>query len=352
MKDVTYNIAIVGSTGTVGQEMIKILYERNFPVGELRLIASKRSRGKEQKVNGRNLTVEELDNGCFEGTDLALFSAGASRSAKYAESAVRAGAVVIDNSSAYRLDKEVPLIVPEINPNAISLYKQKGIIANPNCTTAVACMALKPIHDAAHIKRVVATSFQAVSGAGAGGIHELNDQTKKLSSTSGSKEAALEPDVFPHQIALNVIPHIDSFQENGYTKEEMKLHYETRKILEDDTIQVSATTVRVPVIRSHCIALNIETEMEISVEDTRKVINNFPGVAVLDSPDNKLYPMPVNTSGKDECLVGRIRKDYSVEKGISLWAAGDQVRKGAALNAVQIAELLISRHEQFGQKGH
>lgn len=350
MKDITYNVAIVGSTGTVGQEMIKILSERNFPVGELRLIASKRSRGKKQTVNGKNLMVQELDNGCFEGMDLALFSAGASRSIKYAESAVKAGAVVIDNSSAYRLDKEVPLIVPEINPNAVSLYKQKGIIANPNCTTAVVCMALKPIHDAAHIKRVVATSFQAVSGAGEGGIRELNNQTKKV-STSG-KEATSEPTVFPHQIALNVIPHIDSFQENGYTKEEMKLHYETRKILEDNTIQVSATTVRVPVIRSHCVSLNIETEIEISVKDIRRVINNFPGVMVLDSPENELYPMPVNTSGKDECLVGRIRKDYTVEKGISLWVAGDQVRKGAALNAVQIAELIISRYEQFGQKGH
>lgn len=347
MKDIRYNVAIVGSTGTVGQEMIKILSERNFPVGELRLIASTRSRGKKQKVNGKNLTVQELDNGCFEGIDIALFSAGASRSIKYAESAVKAGAVVIDNSSAYRLDKEIPLIVPEINPNAVSLYKQKGIIANPNCTTAVACMALKPIHDAAHIKRVVATSFQAVSGAGAGGIRELNDQAKKVSEASG-KEVTLKPIVFPHQIALNVIPHIDSFQENGYTREEMKLHYETRKILEDDTIQVSATTVRVPVIRSHCISLNIETEIEISVKDVRRVINNFPGVMVLDSPESELYPMPVNTSGKDECLVGRIRKDYTVEKGISLWAAGDQVRKGAALNAVQIAELIISRYEQFG----
>lgn len=348
MKDIKYKVAIVGSTGAVGQEMIKILLERNFPVGEFRLIASERSAGKKQRVGGKVLTVLELDHGCFEGTDIAFFSAGSSISTEYAESAVKAGAVVIDNSSAYRMDKEVPLIIPEINPDAALLYKKKGIIANPNCTTTVACMALKPIYDAAGIKRVVATSFQAVSGAGAGGIRELSDQTENAASTP-DKEAGTEPAVFPHQIAFNVIPHIDRFQENGYTKEEMKLHHETRKILEDDTIQVSATTVRVPVIRSHCISLNVETKAEISVKDAAEAINSFPGATVLDSPENNLYPMPVNTSGRDECLVGRIRKDYTLEKGISLWAAGDQIRKGAALNAVQIAELFISEHAQLGK---
>ena len=238
MKD-KFNIAIVGATGAVGQEMISILGERRFPVGELRLVASKRSAGKEQKVDGKKLIVRELDHDCFDGIDISLFSAGSSRSKEYAVSAANAGSLVIDNSSAYRLDKEVPLIIPEINPDMLPDYKKKGIIANPNCTTAVAVMALKPLHDHATIKRVVATSFQAVSGAGAGGISELEDQTRAWSSSK-----KLETGTFPHQIAFNVIPHIDVFENNSYTKEEMKLHHETRKILGDNNIQVTATTVR------------------------------------------------------------------------------------------------------------
>ncbi len=340
MKD-KYNVAIVGSTGAVGREMINILNERGFPIGELRLVASRRSAGKEQNINGKSTTIQELNHNCFSGLDVVLFSAGASRSREYAKHAVKAGAVVIDNSSAYRLDDNVPLIVPEINPNAISNYKRKGIIANPNCTTAVAVMALKPLYNLAKIKRVVATSFQAVSGAGTEGIIELENQTK---AWADNKPGKMENNTFPHPIAFNVIPLIDKFQENGYTKEEMKLHHETRKILGDNKIQISATTVRVPVIRSHCISLNIETEKEITPETAKEAINNFPGIRVADDPKNNLYPMPINTAGKDECLVGRIRKDHTVEKGISLWVAGDQLRKGAALNAIQIAELLISQH--------
>jgi len=338
MKDY-YNVAIVGSTGAVGQEMITILGERNFPVGELRLLASERSAGKEQKVNGKTITIRELDHGSFEGIDIALFSAGASRSREYAGSAVKAGAVVIDNSSAYRLDKDVPLIIPEINPESISGYKNKGIIANPNCTTAVAVMALKPLHDLAKIKRVVATSFQAVSGAGAGGINELEEQTRAWAGSS-----SMESSTFPHTIAFNVIPHIDAFQDNSYTKEEMKLHHESRKILDDDSIQLTATTVRVPVFRAHSVSLNIETERKISVDEAKEAINNFPGIKVVDDPENSVYPMPIDAAGKDECLVGRLREDYTVEKGLSFWVVGDQLRKGAALNAVQIAELFISNH--------
>ncbi|MGI9554037.1 MAG: aspartate-semialdehyde dehydrogenase, partial [Thermodesulfobacteriota bacterium] len=308
MKKDKYNVAIIGSTGAVGQEMIEILGERNFPIGELRLLASKRSAGKEQKVNGNILTVRELDHDCFEDIDIALFSAGATRSREYAESAVKAGAVVIDNSSAYRLDEDVPLIIPEINPDSISDYRKKGIIANPNCTTAVTVMALKPLHDLAHIKRVVATSFQAVSGAGAGGISELEDQTK---AWIGSEN--IESTTFPHPIAFNVIPHIDVFQENSYTKEEMKFHYETRKILGDESINLTATTVRVPVFRAHSVSVNIETEIKVSADMAKEAFDSFPGIRVVDDPDRSLYPMPIDAAGKDECLVGRIREDFTVE---------------------------------------
>ena len=233
----------------------------------------------------------------------------------------------------------MPLIIPEINPGAVSDYKKKGIIANPNCTTAVAVMALKPLHDLANIKRVVATSFQAVSGAGAGGISELEDQTR---AWAGSGD--MESETFPHPIAFNVIPHIDAFQDNSYTKEEMKLHYETRKILGDDKIRLTATTVRVPVFRAHSVSVNIETERKVTVEEAKEAIDKFPGIKVVDDPGSSLYPMPIDAAGKDECLVGRIREDYTVENGLSFWVVGDQLRKGAALNAVQIAELLITNN--------
>lgn len=340
MKD-KYNVAIVGATGAVGREMMDILVERGFPIGELRLLASERSAGKEIEFKGNQLTIQELSHDCFEGIDIALFSAGSSRTKEYADDAVKAGAVVIDNSSAFRLDPMVPLIIPEINPDAISEHKQKGIIANPNCTTAVTIMALKPLHDLAKIKRVIATSFQAVSGAGAGGLRELEQQTRAWADSGES-----ESETFPHQIAFNVIPHIDVFQDNDYTKEEMKLHNETRKILGDESINLTATTVRVPVFRAHSVSVNIETENKITASEARKALENFPGVSVSDDPKNAVYPMPLDAAGKDDCIVGRIREDFTTENGLSFWVVGDQLRKGAALNAVQIAELFIKSDGQ------
>ena len=340
MKD-KYNVAIVGATGAVGREMMDILEERNFPLGELRLLASKRSAGKEIDFNGNKLTIQKLDHDSFKGIDIALFSAGSSRTKEFADSAVKAGAVVIDNSSAYRLDPDVPLIIPEINPDAVNDHKKKGIIANPNCTTAVTIMALKPLHDIGKIRRVIATSFQAVSGAGAGGLRELEQQTRAWANSEES-----ETETFPHQIAFNVIPQIDVFQENDYTKEEMKLHNETRKILDDESISLTATTVRVPVFRAHSVSVNIETTNKITASDARKALEDFPGVSVSDDPENAVYPMPLDAAGKDDCIVGRIREDFTVDNGLSFWVVGDQLRKGAALNAVQIAELLIKSNGQ------
>jgi aspartate-semialdehyde dehydrogenase len=339
MKKQAYNIAVVGATGAVGQEMITILQQRNFPIGEIKALASERSHGKEIEFNGSKFQVYKLDNTSFKDIDIALFSAGAARSREFAPTAVEAGAVVIDNSSAFRMEEDIPLIIPEINPHRIADYPKRGIIANPNCTTAVAIMALKPIHDIAKIKRVVAASYQAVSGAGAQAMEELRFQTRAI-----MEGKAFYSRVFPHQIAFNLLPHIDTFLENGYTKEEMKLHNETRKILEDDSIQLTATTVRVPVFRAHSVALNLETERKISVSEAKTALKNFPGVTVVDEPQNLRYPMPIEAAGKDECLVGRIREDYTVPSGISLWVVGDQLRKGAALNAVQIAEVLISKY--------
>lgn len=339
MKKQSYNVAVVGATGAVGQEMISILQERNFPIGELKALASERSHGREIEFNGRKIQVHKLGKTSFKDIDIALFSAGASRSREFAPIAVEAGAVVIDNSSAFRMEEDIPLIIPEINPHRIADYTKRGIIANPNCTTAVAIMALKPIHDIAKIKRVVAASYQAVSGAGAQAMEELRIQTKAI-----MEGKPFDSRVFPHQIAFNLLPHIDTFLENGYTKEEMKLHNETRKILEDDSMQLTATTVRVPVFRAHSVAVNIETERKISVSEARTALKNFPGVRVVDEPQNLRYPMPIEAAGKDECLVGRIREDYTVPSGISLWVVGDQLRKGAALNAVQIAEVLISKY--------
>lgn len=339
MKKDSYNIAIVGATGAVGQEMISILSERKFPIGELRLVASERSEGKKFEYNGNKVPVKKLDHDCFENIDIALFSAGSSRSKEFADSAVKAGAVVVDNSSAFRLDPDVPLVIPEINSHAISDFNNKGIIANPNCTTAVAAMALKPLHDFGNIKRVVATSFQAVSGAGAGGIQELESQINAWANSGKFKT-----ETFPHQIAFNVIPHIDAFQENNFTKEELKLHNETRKLLEDNSINLTATTVRVPVFRAHSISVNIETEKKITVEDAKEVLKKFPGIRVVDNPKNSEYPMPIDAAGKDDCFVGRIREDYTLQNGLSFWVVGDQLRKGAALNAIQIAEELIKSY--------
>lgn len=328
-----YTVAVVGATGAVGETILRILEERKFPVSRLRLFASERSAGRRLRFQEEEVPVEPLAADAFRGIDFALFSAGASRSREFAPAAARAGAVVIDNSSAFRMDPEVPLVVPEINPEAA--FRHQGIIANPNCTTIVMLMPLKPLHDHARVRRVVATSYQAVSGAGAKAIEELRGQV-----TAWVKGEPLTAEVFPHQIAFNVLPHVDAFLENGYTREEMKLVHETRKILGDETIQVSPTAVRVPVFRAHAVAVNVETERPVSVATARELFAAFPGLRVLDDPSRLEYPMPLTAAGTDDCYVGRIRQDPSRENALNFWAVGDQLRKGAALNAVQIAELL------------
>lgn len=328
-----YTVAVVGATGAVGETILRILEERKFPVSRLRLFASERSAGRRLRFQEEEVPVEPLAADAFRGIDFALFSAGASRSREFAPAAARAGAVVIDNSSAFRMDPEVPLVVPEINPAAA--FRHQGIIANPNCTTIVMLMPLKPLHDHARVRRVVATSYQAVSGAGAKAIEELRGQV-----TAWVKGEPLTAEVFPHQIAFNVLPHVDAFLENGYTREEMKLVHETRKILGDETIQVSPTAVRVPVFRAHAVAVNVETERPVSVATARELFAAFPGLRVLDDPSRLEYPMPLTAAGTDDCYVGRIRQDLSRENALNFWAVGDQLRKGAALNAVQIAELL------------
>lgn len=329
-----YNVAVVGATGAVGQEMIKTLEQRNFPVNNLIPLASARSAGTEVEFAGDKWMVQELTSTSFANVDIALFSAGAARSKDYAPAAVESGAVVVDNSSAFRMDPEVPLVVPEVNAHAIALHK--GIIANPNCSTIQMVVALKPLHDAARIKRIVVSTYQSVSGAGSQAIHELGDQTRALLNFQD-----YAPKKFPWQIAFNCIPHIDSFTENGYTKEELKMIHETRKIMEDDSIQVSPTTVRVPVFYCHSEAVNVEFEEPMSPEAARELLRAAPGVEVVDDPAANQYPMAITAAGKDAVYVGRIRKDESVEHGLNLWIVSDNIRKGAALNAVQIAEKLI-----------
>lgn len=329
----SFNVVIVGATGAVGQELLKILNERNFPLGELRLCATARSAGKVIEFQGKEFVVEETKSTSFEGMDIALF-AGGSASKEFAKDAVKSGAVVIDNSSAFRMDPEVPLVVPEVNPEAVKNHK--GIIANPNCSTIQMVVALKPIHDAAKIKRVVVSTYQAVSGAGIEAIDELTAQTKAVVNGGDA-----ESNVFPHQIAFNLIPHIDIFADLDYTKEEWKMVNETKKILSDDSIQITATTVRVPIYRSHSESINIETEKKLTATEAKEVLTKAPGIVVIDDIENKGYPMPLYTSDKDEVFVGRIREDNSIEKGLNIWCVADQLRKGAATNAVQIAELLV-----------
>lgn len=333
-KKERYNVAIVGATGAVGNEMLSILEERKFPVDELRLLASSRSIGKSLEYFGKEHPVDELKEPSFEGVDIALFSAGASRSKTFAPAAVKSGAVVIDNSSAFRMDPEIPLVVPEVNTSAITGHQ--GIIANPNCSTIQMVVALKPIHDVARITRIVVTTFQAVSGTGQKAIEELLDQTRALLNF---KELVME--VYPHQIAFNCLPHIDSFLPNGYSKEEMKMVNETRKILGDERIGITATTVRVPVFRSHSESINIQTEKKITADEVRELLAYAEGICVLDDPSDNVYPLAIDSSGKDETFVGRIREDESIENGINLWVVADNLRKGAALNAIQIAEKLI-----------
>lgn len=338
-----YRVAVVGATGAVGQEMINLLQERDFPVSEVKALASPRSAGTVLTIGSEQYKVELAEPSAFDGIDFAIFSAGASVSRELCPEAARRGAVAIDNSSAWRMDPEVPLVVPEVNPGDIA--KHKGIIANPNCSTIIMVVALKPLHDAAKIKRVVVSTYQAVSGAGYQAIKELDDQVRCY--VDGRE---IVPKILPtasadrkYQIAFNVLPHIDVFQDGGYTKEELKMVHETTKIMGDDSIKVTATTVRVPVFRSHSESVNVEFENPLSAEQARELLSDAPGVVVYDNVSKQEYPMPLATSGKDPVYVGRIRADLTVPYGINMWVVGDQIRKGAALNAVQIAEYMIAK---------
>jgi len=330
-----YNVALAGATGAVGNQMITCLEEREFPVDKIKLLASSRSKGRELTFRGRPVTVDEMTEDSFEGMDIALFSAGGGTSEHFAPHAAKAGCVVVDNSSAWRMDPDVPLVVPEVNPHAVAGYTKKGIIANPNCSTIQMVVALNPIHEKYRIKRVVVSTYQAVSGTGVKAMDELSDQTRAI---MGFKDP--ESTVYPHRIAFNCLPHIDAFLDNGYTKEEMKMLNETRKILEDERIQVTATTVRVPVFYGHSEAVNIETEAPISAEDVTSLLASAPGVEVMDDPSRNVYPMPIDAAGQDLTYVGRIRDDQSISNGINMWIVADNIRKGAATNTVQIAEIL------------
>lgn len=335
-KKEKYNVGIVGATGAVGRRMLTTLEERNFPVDRLVLLASPRSAGLTFPFRGQSVSVEVLAENSFEGLDFALFSAGASVSRKYAPLAVQAGCIAIDNSSAFRMDKDIPLVVPEVNPDAIP--EQPGIIANPNCSTIQMVVALYPIHAKYCIKRIVVSTYQSVSGSGQKAIAELTTQT-----TAVMENKDIQVEAYPHQIAFNCLPHIDVFLENGYTKEEMKMVNETRKILGDDSIQISPTTVRVPVFYSHSESVNVETEKSISAEEVKKLLRDSPGILLVDDPERNEYPLAINAEGKDEVMVGRLRDDISKDKAINFWVVADNLRKGAALNAVQIAELIVRR---------
>jgi aspartate-semialdehyde dehydrogenase len=332
-----WNVAVVGATGAVGNEMIKILHERQFPVAELILLASARSAGKILKYGDQEIKVKVLNDDSFPGIQIGLFSAGGSISERFAPLAAQAGCVVIDNTSAFRMVPEIPLVVPEVNPEAISMYKNRGIIANPNCSTIQMVVALKPIHDLVKIKRIVVSTYQAVSGTGKRAIEELREQTRAILNDADPKV-----DVYPHQIAFNCLPQIDVFLDNGYTKEEMKMVNETKKIFSDPFIGVTATTVRVPVFYGHSESVNIETEKKITAREVRELLMRSPGVTVIDDPQLKQYPLAIMAAGKDDTFVGRIREDESIKNGINMWIVADNLRKGAALNAVQIAEKLIN----------
>jgi aspartate-semialdehyde dehydrogenase len=336
VKKEKYNVAIVGATGAVGEQMREVLDERQFPVGELRLLASERSVGQFLPFQNRQLPVEVLKANSFTGIDLGLFSAGGSVSTEFAPLAVAAGAVVVDNTSVFRMEPDIPLVVPEVNAKEIVNYKTRGIIANPNCSTIQLVVALKPLHDAARIKRVVVSTYQSVSGAGRKAMEELSQQVAALFN---GKE--IEKAKFPHQIAFNCIPHIDAFMDGGYTKEEWKIIEETRKILGEPNLAITATTVRVPVFCSHSESVNVETYVKLSANEARRILREAPGVIVADEPENNVYPMAIDAAGKDATYVGRIREDRSVANGLNLWVVSDNLRKGAALNAVQIAEILI-----------
>jgi aspartate-semialdehyde dehydrogenase len=328
-----FHVAIVGATGAVGAELIQLLEQREFPLRGLKLLASSKSAGKAVKFKGEEIAIGTLSHDSFRSVDIALFSAGAATSREYAQHAVSAGALVIDNSSAFRMEMEVPLVVPEINP--VDIQKHRGIIANPNCTTIIALMALFPLHQVFRLKRVIAASYQAVSGAGARAIRELSLQSQAFFSGE-----SVTPEIFPHPIAFNVLPQVDAFLENGYTKEELKFVNESRKIMHHPTLRASITCVRVPVFRAHSIALHAEFEEPVSVERARDVLAKFQGLELVDDPGAKKYPMPLLAAGQNNCQVGRIRADSALDNGLAFWVCGDQLLKGAALNALQIAETL------------
>jgi len=331
------NVAVVGVTGAVGQEFLSILEQRKFPFKTLRVLASSRSAGKTVPFKGKEYTIEELTQDSFKGIDIALFSAGASRSREFASAAVKAGAVVVDNSSAFRMDPQVPLVIPEINPQKIK--EHKGIIANPNCSTIIGIVPIWPLHKINPVKRMVVSTYQAASGAGMSAMLELESQSREILAGKPPTK-----NVFPHQIAFNVIPHIDKFDGGGYTGEEMKLVNEVRKILELPDLPVSPTTVRVPVFRCHSEAVNIETEQKITPHEVRQLLTTAPGVVVIDEPEKSQYPMPLTVAGRDEVFIGRIREDPSHDRAINLWLVSDNLRKGAALNMVQIMELLSAEN--------
>jgi aspartate-semialdehyde dehydrogenase len=336
----SYDVCVLGATGAVGEVMLSILEERNFPVRNVYALASRRSAGSTVRFKGKTLTVENVAEFDFGKCQIGLFSAGAGVSAEFAPKAAAAGCVVIDNTSQFRQDEDIPLVVPEVNPHAIARYQQRGIIANPNCSTIQMVVALKPIHDAAGIERINVATYQSVSGTGKEAVEELAEQTKALFS-----QREVKVDVYPKQIAFNVLPHIDVFLDNGYTKEEMKMVWETQKIMEDASIRVNPTTVRVPVFYGHSEAVHIETRRKISAAEARAVLERAPGVVVMDDRRPGGYPTPaVDAVGRDPVYVGRIREDLSHPMGLDLWVVSDNIRKGAALNSVQIAEILIEKH--------
>ena len=326
-----YHIAVVGATGAAGTELLRVLERRNFPVASLRLIGSKRSAGKSVRFREEPISVQELDDRSFDKIDIAFFSAGGDVSRNYVPMACQSDAIAIDKSSAFRMDPHVPLVIPEIN--AEDVRQNRGVIANPNCTTTVMLMALYPLHRVFGVRRACATSFQAVSGSGARGIEELKRQV-------AGKDLQPSPELYPHPIAFNLLPHIDAFLESGYTKEEAKMQDEAQKIMHLPELRISATCVRVPVYRAHSVAVSAEFERVISVEQAREVLAKAPGLELVDEPQSNRYPMPLSVAGKDNCQVGRVRLDCAFENGLSFWVSGDQLLKGAALNAVQIAELL------------
>ena len=334
-----YNVAVAGATGAVGNEMVKVLEERNFPVKNLTLLASSRSVGKTMSFHGQDVDVQELKEDSFKDIDIGLFSPGGAISTKFAPIAAASGCVVIDNTSAFRMDPDIPLVVPEVNEHAIAQHTKRGIISNPNCSTIQMVVALKPLYDVAKIKRVVVSTYQAVSGTGQKAIKELEEQVLAIYNMK-----PIEKKVYPHQIAFNILPHIDSFLESGYTKEEMKMVNETKKIMEDYSIAVTATTVRVPVFFGHSESVNVEFESEMTPDMARALLKKAPGVKVVDNPSKNLYPLALEAAGKDDTFVGRIRVDDTVKYGLNMWIVADNIRKGAALNSVQIAESLIAKY--------